>query len=112
MCSYKHWYFDDEGYVLECEHCNSFQVCFGTTMLTLDAKNFAAFNRMVFYKKEKYAPVSNINAKCIILPTPDPAIHFIFTQNELDTLYNMLQEADTEMKTAQMIGLFNYAQEG
>lgn len=107
MCQFKHWFFDDNGYVVQCEACGYFQLSFGTTMLTLNNSNYKAFVDMVSTKKEDHIPMTDKNIKCVVLSTPSNCIHTILTENELDKLYHMLQEADTEMKTQQMLSLFN-----
>ncbi|MFL9482398.1 DUF6686 family protein [Chitinophagaceae bacterium LWZ2-11] len=106
MCDFKSWYFDDKGYIIQCMDCKNFQVCFGTTMLTLSEHNYQAFADLVFYKKETHVPMNNDTAKCVILATPCKTIHSILTEPELTELYNMLQDADTEMKAEQLIQLF------
>jgi hypothetical protein len=107
MCNFQSWYFDDNGYVVECKDCNHYQVCFGTTLLTLNEKNYQVFVENLFITKENYCHVNNANLKCVVLPTPASCVSSILTQYELDNLYNMLQEVDTEKKTVQLLQLFN-----
>jgi len=107
MCHYKHWYFNDEGYVVQCERCNHFQVSFGTTMLTLDAANYHTLVKMVAGRRNNHVSVNDIDAKCVVLPTPCSSIHTVLSQKELFQLHDMLQEADTEMKTQELLNLFN-----
>ncbi len=109
MCQFKHWFFDDNGYVVQCEACGYFQLSFGTTMLTLDNTNYTAFVKLVATTKESHVPMKDKNVKCIVLPTPSTCIHNIFTENEFEHLHSMLQEADTEIKTHQLLSLFNQA---
>ena len=107
MCQFKHWFFDDSGYVVQCEECSYFQLSFGTTMLTLNNNNYKAFVDLVSSKKEDHVSMSDKNTKCVVLATPCSSIHTILTENELDRLHNMLQEADTEMKTQHLLAMFN-----
>lgn len=106
MCRFKNWYQDEGGYIIQCEDCRHFQVSFGTSMLTLDENQYSEFLKMVTAKKTDHVPMHNPDCKCIILPTPAPNIHIILTENELLHLYEMIQAADTEIKTEQLISLF------
>lgn len=106
MCHFKTWYFDEHGYVVSCEDCNHFQVCFGTTMLTLSPTDYEVFVKMVTQKKEDHVAMCDLNIRCVILPTPCNNIHSFLSERELDTLHNMLQSADNEMKVQELISLF------
>lgn len=106
MCHFKTWYFDEHGYVVSCEHCNHFQVCFGTTMLTLSPTDYEVFVKMVAQKKEDHVTVCDLNIRCVILPTPCSNIRSFLSEQELDTLNTMLQTADNEMKAQELISLF------
>ncbi|MBN9384740.1 MAG: hypothetical protein J0H74_28555 [Chitinophagaceae bacterium] len=106
MCHFKTWYFDEHGYVVSCEHCNHFQVSFGTTMLTLSPTDYEVLVKMVAQRKEDHVPMHNPNVRCVVLPTPCSNIHSFLSERELQLLHDMLQEADNEIKTQQMIRLF------
>jgi len=106
MCHFKSWYLDENGYIVKCERCHYFQVCFGTLMLTLSETDYQTFVELVSRKKEDHIPMQDPNIRCVILPTPSGVIHGILSEKELDHLYNMLQEVDNEMKAQQLIGLF------
>ncbi len=107
MCSYKNLYIDDKGYVIQFNTCNSFQVCFGTTMLTMDESNFMAFVQMISRKKEAHVDMYDTDIKCVVIPTPSNTVHSILTQAELFQLHNMLEEADTEIKAQELMRLFS-----
>ncbi|HVV05955.1 MAG TPA: hypothetical protein VHC96_17105 [Puia sp.] len=106
MCLFKTWFFDEHGYVVSCEHCNHFQICFGTTMLTLNPSDYEVLVRIVAQKKEDHVTMPDPNVRCVILPTPCRTIHSYLSERELFLLHHMLQEADNEIKTQEMISLF------
>lgn len=106
MCHFKSWYCDGNGYVVNCERCNYFQVCFGTTMLTLSAEDYQILTLVVSQKKEEHVPMQDANVRCVVLPTPCHSIHLLVTEKELNQFHHMLQEADSEMKAQHMIGMF------
>gem|GEM_PF-867493 len=106
MCNFKTWHFDDHGCILQCKACNTYQVTFGTTMLTLDKNNFEAFITLVMARYETLIPIDD-KLKYIVLPTPSNTIHVVLTEKELLHLHCMLQSADTEIKSQQMLALFD-----
>jgi hypothetical protein len=107
MCHFKSWYFDDNGYVIECTECSCLRVCFGSTMLNLQKENYYAFYNLVCTKKETHIPMHDENTKCIVLVTPSRSVQIILNEKELNDLYYMLQHADTEIKTQQLLNLFS-----
>lgn len=106
MCNFKSWYFDDNGYVIECAECNHLRVCFGSAMLTLNRADYRAFYDLVCWKKETHLPVVDQHTKCIVIATPCKSVQIILSEQELNDLYEMLQHADVEMKTQQLLDLF------
>ena len=106
MCHFKSWFVDNNGYVVNCERCNYFQVCFGTTMLTLSADDYQIFTFVVAQKKEDHVAMQDPNVRCVVVPTPCNSIHFLITERELGQLHHMLQEVDSEMKAQHLIGMF------
>lgn len=105
MCNFKTWHIDDHGCVLQCKACNTYQVTFGTTMLTLNENNFAAFVRLVMMRYETLVPTDD-KLKYIVLPTPSSVVHVVMTEKELLHLNCILQHADTEIKSHEMLALF------
>ena len=109
MCHFKSWYLDENGYVVKCEKCNYFQVCFGTLMLTLSERDYQVFAELVSRYKEEHIPMDDPNIRCVMLPTPSGLVHAILCERELNQMHKMLQEADNEMRTQQLMGLFERA---
>lgn len=107
MCRFKNWYHDENGYVIQCEDCRHFQVSFGTSMLTFDEIQFKNFVQLLSAKKNEHVLMHNPDCKCIILPTPSNQIHIILSENELMELNEMIQAADTEMQTRQLLSFFH-----
>lgn len=107
MCNFKSWFFDDNGYVIECKECNYLRVCFGNTMLTLTKRDYHSFSDLVFWKKESHVSMQDIDTKCIVLATPCKSVQMILSERELIQLYEMLQHADIEIRTQQLLDLFN-----
>ena len=107
MCNFKSWHFDDNGYVIECMECSYLRVCFSSTLLTLNKEDYSAFYDLVCWKKESHISMHDENTKCIVLATPCKSVQIILTEKELNDLYHMLQQADTEIRTQQLLDLFS-----
>lgn len=106
MCQFKRWYADEHGYVIECRDCKHFQVCFGTTLLTLDENHFQAFMGLIRHRKENHYPLNETDTRNIVIPTPCNTIHALLSGRELDQLDNMLEEADNERRSRELLELF------
>ncbi|GGH75217.1 hypothetical protein HNQ91_004644 [Filimonas zeae] len=107
MCNFKQWSHNKHGYIIQCDDCKSFQLCFGTTMLTLREEEYVQFSEWVVYKRESLVPLHDKNLKSISLPTVCPQVQVIVTEKELNNLYELVQEADNEMKVNQLLSLFH-----
>lgn len=107
MCNFKNWYYDDNGYVVQCLACNFYRMGFGSTLLTLTEKDYQFFFKLVCNTKEAHIAMHDVGIKCILLPTPCKSIHIMLNETELNELYSMMQEADIEMKTQQLLDLFS-----
>lgn len=107
MCNFKSWYFDDDGYVIECMECSYLRVCFNSTVLTLRKENYHAFYDLVCCKKESHVSMYDENTKGIILATLSKSVQIILNEKELNGLYLMLQHSDTEIKAQQLLDLFS-----
>lgn len=91
--------------------CSCLRVCFSSTMLTLHKENYRAFYDLVCWKKETHISMHDENAKCIVLTTPSKSVQIILNEKELNDLYLMLQHADTEIKTQQLLSMFSTGNE-
>lgn len=106
MCNLIKWYCDENGYVFQCVDCRHFQVCFGTTMLTLSDEEFRYFTEVVADRTEHLPDTMEMPCKCIVLPTPSANIQCILNRTELLQLHQMLQDCEVEIRTSQMMQLF------
>ena len=75
-------------------------------MLTLSPTDYEVLVKVVAQKKDDHAPMHDPNIRCVVLPTPCSNIHSFLSERELFLLYDMLQEADNEIRTQELIGLF------
>lgn len=108
MCSYQTLYHSDKsGYVVRCNECENIQVGFGNLMLTVNESEFDSFR--VWLKKmldEQSATDIKETIRCIVIPTPCDGIKLLLSLRELREFDQMLEEADTELKSFSLLKLF------
>ncbi|MFT3908877.1 MAG: hypothetical protein QM737_05585 [Ferruginibacter sp.] len=108
MCNFHTWFHDDKsGYVIECRQCNKIQVCFGNLLLCLQDRTFESFRQAVERNVAAVLPAKDRHIKSIVLTTACNAVNIILSEAELDGLSHMIEYADTEMKTAALLNMFN-----
>lgn len=107
MCKFQSLYFEDDGYVVRCNHCGHYQVGFSSTMLTLSEIEFQHFFKQVKNKSNETSGESTAHCKVIILKTPSPGICMMLTCREASHFREILEQADSEMKALGLMRLFN-----
>ncbi len=111
MCNYHTWFHNDKsGYVIECIQCNKIQVCFGNLLLSFRQQTFENFRRYVEKNAATVRPDSQRHIKSLLLTTSCQGINMILSESELEGLYQMLEYADNEMKTAALMKMFDEPQ--
>lgn len=107
MCSYKTLFYDDEaGYVIHCLGCDSIQVAFGNVLLTWNRPDFYDFYH--FIKRTSLEQPADVlpNRKTLAIPVPCDGVRLILSPRELEQLHHMLDTAETELQSLQLMGLF------
>ena len=107
MCEFQSLYFGDDGYVVRCEKCNHYQVAFGSTMLNLPPHDFETLLKIMQHKCRAEVDTMAAHSKSVIVPTPSPGVSLLFTKSEAMRFYEILEEADNEVKAQSLISLFN-----
>lgn len=108
MCHYQTLYYDDvKGYVIYCRNCNSIQLAFGNVMLTLFREDFYGFHECINRIKEEHKDYADCPKKFIVVGTPCEGIKLLVSGIELCQLQGMLDEAETELQSQELLGLFN-----
>lgn len=111
MCNYHTWFHNEKsGYVIECKHCNKIQVCFGNLLLAFNSETFETFRQYLWQNFETISPDKDRHLKTIVIPTACVGTSMILSEAELSGLYEMIEYADTEMKTAAFISMFNVSE--
>lgn len=107
MCQYQTLFYDDKvGYVIRCLHCENFQVGYGNLLINLYTPDFCEFVQWI-----RDCPVDDYTAadpgiKSIIIPTPCEGLKLFLSQRELKEFHGMLDAADSEWRSQEMLQLF------
>jgi hypothetical protein len=109
MCSYKTLFHDgDCGYVILCRACDSIQVAFGNLLLTWNRPDFYDFFQ--FIKRMFNEPpidVTAFNKKTLAIPVPCEGVRLLLSTRELQQLHHMLDMAETELQSQQLMSLLS-----
>lgn len=108
MCSYLKLYHNDKtGYVVRCRECSHFQVAYGNIMLTVSMEGFREFHRLLKEVMCEQDRTQNEAVRNIALSTPCEGIKLLLSIRELTEFNEMLEDADTELQSLNIINLFN-----
>jgi hypothetical protein len=108
MCNYQTWFHDNEiGYVVECNSCRKIQAAFGNLMVTFSNEDFEKFRSYLLTVVNNRQSNTDRKIKSVAIRTASEGICFLLSEDELLGLQQMIEYADTEMKTAGLIKLFN-----
>ncbi len=108
MCSYQTLFHDDNtGYVVRCKECEKIQLGFGNLMLTVSEDEFNSFHCRIKKIMSEQSPDQKETVRFIVIPTLCEGMKLLLSLRELREFDYMLEEADTELKSSCLIGLFN-----
>jgi hypothetical protein len=110
MCSYQTLFHDyKSGFVIRCEACENIQITFGNFIVNLIKSDFNQFIATVKKVRTQQHPSADIAVKSIIIPTPclwGKAFIQLSRGLSLRELESMLEAADTELQSLELIELF------
>lgn len=108
MCHYQTLYLNsDKGYVIHCLLCDHLQVAFGNVAITLCRDEFQWFKQsMAILHQDLTRDNKTSTVKNISVPTPCDGVMLLLNFKELEELNHMLDAADTELKSQQLMSLF------
>lgn len=108
MCQHQTLYYQENtGYVLKCQSCNKIQVGFNVLSATFDRAGFQKFRQQVVKTHDGRQEGMNRDVKSILIPTPCEGLNLLLSVGELELLYKILEEADSEMKAQELINEFS-----
>jgi hypothetical protein len=107
MCQYQTLYHQDSvGYVIRCTQCERLQLGYGSVMISFEIEDFLYFSKKVMEIKQNHYPMEDIYLKTMMIPTPFEGLQLFLSQRELYELHEMLETADTEIRSEQLLKLF------
>jgi hypothetical protein len=111
MCNYQTLFYDDEcGYVILCRGCDSIQVAFGNVLLTWNRPDFYDFyNFIKRMLNETPIDPATVNKKTLAIPVPCEGVRILLSPRELQQLHNMLDSAETELQSQQLMSMLSGA---
>jgi hypothetical protein len=92
--------------VIECINCKKIQVGFGNLLLSFDSAGFDHF-RLRIEKWFDGCNEADDHIKNIIAKTQSEEVQLLLSKSELAGLQQMIEYADTEMKTSKLLELFS-----
>jgi hypothetical protein len=107
MCSYQTLYQNDRaGYIIRCEECAKIQVAYGNLLMSFEREDFDSFHSWIKKIQANQQTPLSATVRSIMIPSPCQGMRLLLSYNELNELCNMLDEADTELKSLELIQLF------
>ncbi len=108
MCRYQTLYYQDGvGYIVRCAACNNFQLAYGNMVITLTAVDFKQLNVFVQKVRETHAIDIAQLQQPVAIPTPYEGIKLLLSGKDIDQMHEMLEGADTEWRSQQLLELFD-----
>jgi len=110
MCTYQALYHSDKsGYIVRCEECEKIQVAYSNLVMTFERTDFDSFRNLIAKIKNGRHPMAGSPVvRSIMIPSPCQGIQLLLSYNELNEFSAMLEEADTELQSLEMIKLFDH----
>ena len=105
-CNYDSLHFTSESCIVRCRQCGFYKIAFLSFVISLSESEYKHLYRQIISHYEEGAINTESTAKNIFIVIPSKDLHLMLTGNETVQLYNMMEEADCEIKTLQMISLF------
>lgn len=108
MCHYSTLFHEDRiGYVVHCPECGKIQVGYGNLVFTFSMEDFESFCWWLHKIKADLHPSQHEGMRNIVIPTPCEGMKLLLSRRELNDFNLMLESADTELRSLQMIRLFD-----
>jgi hypothetical protein len=109
MCNYRTLYHDKiTGYIIHCLDCNNIQLGFGNLAITLTVPAFNDFYESIHMIAAEQQMDTDPHHKNISLSTPCDGIKILLSPHELHQLNSMLDIAETELRSQELISLFSH----
>ncbi len=98
---------DNTGYVVRCNECEKIQIGFSNLMMTFSLDDFAGFRKWLQKLLSEQDLSEKQTIRNIVIPTPCEGMKILLSIRELRDFNKMLDTADTELQSLEMIRLFD-----
>jgi hypothetical protein len=95
------------GYVIRCNHCNQLQVAYGTVIVSIIVDDYSEFCYKIQQLCVQHPVSDHPNLKKIAVNTPYVGLMLYLSERELSELADMLDVADTKLKSDELLQLFS-----
>jgi hypothetical protein len=95
------------GYLVQCRQCNNIQLAFGNICVTFSVSAFDEFFALVKNIAANAPHTFLPGTKCIYIPLPCEEIKLLLSPEEANILLGMLDASDTELRSQNLLSLFN-----
>jgi hypothetical protein len=107
MCNYQTVFHDDAvGYIVKCRACEKLQVGFNNLVMTFSIEEFEAFKNWIGRIKDNCVDGQDERVRSVVIPTPCEGMKLLLSPKELNSFNNMLEAADSELKSLELLKLF------
>jgi len=108
MCKFRTLSYNPEsGFVIQCTHCNYVRIGYANLQLQFQPEGFRLFVEKIRDLKLEFEKTdTDPTTRFINAPLPYQGIQLILSKNELAALDHLLETADAEMLSLELLGLF------
>ena len=92
--------------MIRCQECEKIQVSYGNLLVTFNTGEFESFRSWLRKIRDNQQPCINNRVRSLLIPTPCEGVKFVLSPRELEEYSNILEQADAELHSLEMIKLF------
>lgn len=105
-CNYDSLHFTNESCIVRCRQCGSYKIAFLSLVISLPEDEYRDLYGQVSRCYDEGHMDAENTARNLFFAIPSKDIHLMLTAFEATRLYNMMEEADCEMKSLELIAMF------
>ena len=105
MCQHKVLAHNKQGYIIQCNKCNHFQIGFGTAIVCFTTVQFEKFIKQAELQQEIFGQEENTypNYKKVALPTFSRNVQLMMSYQELNKMCELIEEANVMIQLEKML---------
>ena len=104
MCEFRMWrQLGEDRYILQCTYCATYHIRLGNISLIFEPAAYKLFRKTV---SDMFISENTEEQGPFIVPSFTEGADLMLARQQLHDLQRLLEEADTEMQTMHLLGLF------